>query len=120
LVTPIYNAAYTGALKALLDVLPEQVFADKVVLPVCIAGSPAHLLAIDYALRPVLASMGAPRVLRGVLLVQDGLPRNGAGVVELTRDSAQRVESAIDDLARALDQMSSDASRLGSKVMRKS
>jgi len=121
LVTPIYNAAYSGALKAFLDVLPQRAFARKVVLPVCIAGSPAHLLAIDYALRPVLASMGDPHVLRGMLLLEASLTRDTAGAVELDGDSLQRVEAAIGDLARALDcSTHTFTSRTASAVMRKS
>ena len=37
--TPIYKAAYSGALKALLDLLPQQAFAGKVVLPIATGGS---------------------------------------------------------------------------------
>jgi len=103
LVTPVYKVAYSGVLKAFLDVLPQLAFAEKVVLPVCIAGSPAHLLAIDYALRPVLASMGHPHVLRGMFLLETSLPRGSAGPVDFDGETAHRVESAIDDLVRALD-----------------
>src|SRR3954468_9149378 len=54
--SPIYKAAYSGALKALLDLLPQYALAGKVVLPLVTGGSPAHVLAIDYALRPVLTA----------------------------------------------------------------
>lgn len=64
--TPIYKAAYSGVLKTLLDLLPQQALAGKLVLPIATGGSLAHLLAIDYALRPVLASLGAQQILPGV------------------------------------------------------
>src|ERR1700683_1362910 len=32
--TPIYKAAYTGSLKALLDILPQYAFRGKTVLPI--------------------------------------------------------------------------------------
>jgi len=36
--TPIYKAAYSGALKTLLDLLPERALAGKVVLPLATGG----------------------------------------------------------------------------------
>lgn len=57
--TPIYKAAYSGLLKTFLDLLPQQAFAGKPVLPLATGGSPAHVLALDYALRPVLTALGA-------------------------------------------------------------
>ena len=57
--TPVYKASLTGALKVLLDLLPERALAHKVVLPLASGGSPAHLLAVDYALKPVLAALKA-------------------------------------------------------------
>ncbi|WP_406445487.1 NADPH-dependent FMN reductase [Streptomyces sp. NBC_01613] len=57
LATPVYKAAYSGLLKAFLDLLPQFALADKVVLPLATGGSLAHVLALDYGLRPVLMSM---------------------------------------------------------------
>jgi FMN reductase len=56
--TPIYKAAYSGVLKSLLDLLPQFAFAGKTVLPLATGGTVAHVLAIDYALRPVLSWIG--------------------------------------------------------------
>jgi FMN reductase len=63
--TPIYKAAYTGLLKAFLDLLPQFALTGKHVLPLATGGTPAHVLAIDYALRPVLTSLGATHVGQG-------------------------------------------------------
>ncbi|GAA3193160.1 NADPH-dependent FMN reductase [Actinocorallia longicatena] len=63
--SPVYKAAYSGLLKALLDLLPQFALAGKVVLPVLTGGTPAHVLALDYALRPVLSSLGADHVVPG-------------------------------------------------------
>ncbi|MEN3537283.1 NADPH-dependent FMN reductase [Microbispora sp. ZYX-F-249] len=63
--SPVYKAAYSGLLKTVLDLLPQFALAGKVVLPVVTGGSPAHVLAIDYALRPVLTSLGADHVVPG-------------------------------------------------------
>ena len=64
--TPIYKAAYSGVLKVLLDLLPQTAFKGKTVLPLATGGSPHHMLALDYALRPVLQSLGARHILPGV------------------------------------------------------
>jgi FMN reductase len=64
--TPIYKAAYSGLLKAFLDLLPQDALRGKLVLPLATGGSAAHLLAIDYALKPVLGALGARHILDGV------------------------------------------------------
>ena len=47
----------------------------KVVLPMAVGGSAAHVLTIDYALRPVLVSLGAVHVTRGQVLLHDEIGR---------------------------------------------
>ncbi len=64
--TPIYKASFSGALKTLLDLLPERALEKKVVLPVATGGSAGHLLALDYALKPVLNALKAQEILHGV------------------------------------------------------
>ncbi len=64
--TPVYKAAYSGALKTLLDLLPERALQGKVVLPLATGGTVAHLLAVDYALNPVLSALKAQEILHGV------------------------------------------------------
>lgn len=62
--TPVHKASYSGVLKALLDLLPQYALTGKTALPLATIGTTAHVLAIDYALRPVLSSMGAAHVAR--------------------------------------------------------
>lgn len=64
--TPIYKAAYSGLLKLFLDLLPTDALRGKTVLPLATGGSASHLLALDYALKPVLCALGARHVLDGV------------------------------------------------------
>ncbi|MDF3936302.1 NADPH-dependent FMN reductase [Pseudomonas citronellolis] len=64
--TPVYKASIAGALKVLLDLLPERALSHKVVLPLATGGSSAHMLAVDYALKPVLAALKAQEMLQGV------------------------------------------------------
>jgi SsuE family FMN reductase len=63
--TPVYKAAYSGLLKIFLDLLPQYALRGKPVLPLATGGTAAHVLAIDYALRPVLSSLGAGSIGQG-------------------------------------------------------
>jgi FMN reductase len=67
--TPIYKAAYSGLLKTFLDLLPPDALRGKTVLALGTGGSAAHLLALDYALKPVLAALGARHILDSVFAV---------------------------------------------------
>lgn len=68
--TPIFKAAYSGLLKSFLDVLPQFGLAGKVVMPLATGGTIAHVLALDYALRPVLQSMGARHIVQSFFLAE--------------------------------------------------
>jgi FMN reductase len=64
--TPIYRATYAGLLKVFFDQLKTGALARTVALPIATGGGPAHLLALDHGLRPLLASVGALVVSAGV------------------------------------------------------
>ena len=76
--TPIYRATYSGLLKVFFDLLPQDALAGKVAIPIATGGGPAHLLAVDHGLRPLLASVGALVVATGVYGIdtqfRDGVP----------------------------------------------
>ncbi len=63
--SPVYQSSYSGLLKVFLDLLPQFAFRGKAVLPLLTGGSTSHVLAVDYALRPVLASLGASHIAQG-------------------------------------------------------
>src|SRR5207245_4641187 len=65
--TPIYKAAYSGLLKVFLDLLPSDILRGKSVLPLATGGSPGHLLAIDYALKPVFGALGESHIVSAIL-----------------------------------------------------
>jgi FMN reductase len=96
--TPVYKAAYSGVLKVLLDLLPQTAFKGKTVLPLATGGSPHHMLALDYALRPVLQSLGARHILPGVYATD--------AQVTLTPEEAYLIqpdiESRLDEAAATL------------------
>lgn len=100
--TPLYKASYSGLLKSFLDLLPQRALAHKPVLPFATGGSLAHLLALDYALKPVLASLGARHVLDNVFATErDMLLVDGTYTV--TDAIAHRLADAIESLVHALD-----------------
>lgn len=96
--SPVYKAAYSGVLKTYLDLLPQKALEKKPVLPVFIGGSIAHLLAIDYALKPVLSVLGARCQLGGVYAVDSQVTR-AAGGFELEQELRKRIRDAAAELA---------------------
>lgn len=96
--TPVYKASFSGALKTLLDLLPERSLHGKVVLPLATGGSIAHMLAVDYALKPVLSALKCQEVLHGVFAIDsqisyvDESPLGGALDELLT----QRLHDGLD------------------------
>jgi FMN reductase len=57
--TPTYKGSYTGLLKAFLDHVAAGALHRTVAIPVITVGSPAHSLAADLHLRPLLVELGA-------------------------------------------------------------
>lgn len=78
--TPIYKASYSGLLKMYLDQLPQFAFAGKAVMPLATGGSLAHVLALDYALRPVVQSMGARHIVQSHFVVESDIIVGDAGM----------------------------------------
>lgn len=93
--TPVYKAAYSGVLKVFLDLLPQTALKGKVVLPMATGGSPHHMLALDYALRPVLQSLGAKHILPGVYASDSQIPKDEAGQYHLSEEIETRIDDAV-------------------------
>ena len=93
--TPIYKAAYSGLLKAFLDLLPQDGLRDKTVLPLATGGSIAHLLALDYALKPVLSALGARDILDPVFATDAQIIKHPTLGYAPLPEVALRVESAL-------------------------
>lgn len=100
--TPIYKASFSGLLKIWLDALPQFALAGKVVLPLATGGTLASVLAIDYALRPVLQSMG-PRAIVGGYFVLESWVTDGGDKPVLEPKAAAALRDAIGSFARALE-----------------
>lgn len=93
--TPVYKAAYSGVLKVFLDLLPQTALRDKTVLPLATGGSPNHMLALDYALRPVLQSLGARHILPGVYATDSQVLPLPAGGHHLSAEITSRLDEAV-------------------------
>ncbi|MFI2295358.1 NADPH-dependent FMN reductase [Isoptericola sp. NPDC019571] len=75
--TPVYKASYTGLLKAFLDLYGPDGLAGVVVVPLVVSGNPAHALAGEAHLRPVLVELGAVVPTRTLTLTEAQLPELG-------------------------------------------
>jgi len=98
--TPVYKAAYSGALKTLLDLLPQNALANKIVLPIATGGTNKHLLSIDYSLNPVLAALGARHILQGVYIVDNQVVSyHDSHSLKLEQDAEERLIQSLQLLA---------------------
>ena len=97
--TPVYKAAYSGFLKVFLDLLPQSALKGKLVLPLATGGSPHHMLALDYALRPVLQSLAARHILPGVYATDSQITLTPEGAYQVHNDLSERLNDAVDVLA---------------------
>ncbi|SEH92621.1 NADPH-dependent FMN reductase [Pseudomonas asplenii] len=101
--TPVYKASFSGALKTVLDLLPERALSHKVVLPMATGGSIAHMLAVDYALKPVLAALKAQEMLHGIFAEDSQIAYGeGSAQAQLAPALEQRLDEALAQFHSAL------------------
>ncbi|MBJ2245607.1 MULTISPECIES: NADPH-dependent FMN reductase [Pseudomonas] len=101
--TPVYKASFSGALKTVLDLLPERALAHKVVLPIATGGSIAHMLAVDYALKPVLSALKAQELLHGIFAEDSQIAYGeGSAQAQLVPVLEQRLHEALEQLYSAM------------------
>ncbi|WP_037585422.1 NADPH-dependent FMN reductase [Stenoxybacter acetivorans] len=99
--TPVYKASFSGVLKTMLDLLPQEALQNKVVLPIASAGSIAHLLVLDYALKPVLSAMKAQEIIAGVF-VQDKQVEYRDADARFDEGLRERLEAAAAQFTQAI------------------
>ena len=86
--SPTYKATYTGLLKLFLDQIPQDGLLDVIAFPVMLGAGPAHALAPDLLLKPVLVELGADCPAPGLYLVDKSFsedPRLDAWVARAKR-----------------------------------
>lgn len=92
--SPVYNTSYSGVLKAVIDLFPEDIFEQKPVLPVMTGGSPNHLLAIEYSLKPLLSSLKG-ECTKGLYFIDDLIDRESDVPVK-DEELIHRMEQQLD------------------------
>ena len=97
-VTPIFSGSYNGLAKLFLDALPEAALAGTPVLMGATAGTPRHSLALEHALRPLLAYLRAVVVPTGVFAATDDFGATGTAA-DGEAPLAARVERAAGEFA---------------------
>jgi FMN reductase len=98
-VTPIFNASFSGLFKTFFDVLERDSLAGLPVLMAATAGTARHSLALEHALRPLFAYMGAATVPTAVFAAAEDW---GEGDSSAERDLGERIERAATELAAAM------------------
>ncbi|QYJ15057.1 NAD(P)H-dependent FAD/FMN reductase [Rubrobacter xylanophilus DSM 9941] len=98
--TPIYRATYTGILKNLFDLLPNDALLGKPVGLIATAGSDHHFLAIEHELKPLVGFFQA-HALPGAVYAKnehfDGGELVDRGVI---RDLERLAEAVVGFLER--------------------
>lgn len=102
--TPIYKTAYTGVLKAFLDLLSPGALTGKIILPIATGGTLAHLLSIDYALKPVISALGARHILAGVYIVDSQIQQHDDTNVRLEDEIEKRLQDSLEEFTTAINQ----------------
>ncbi len=93
-VSPVFNASYSGLFKTFFDVLDPDLLVGKPVLIAATGGTPRHALALDYALRPLFAYLRAAVVPTGVFAAAEDWADSGL---------VERVERAAGELATLIE-----------------
>jgi FMN reductase len=100
-VTPIYKATYTGLLKLLFDALSNEALRGKVAIPVMLGAWPGHLLALEHALKPLLAVLGATPA-RGLFVSERTVDKEAGSVDSEVIAEFRSVANEAVRLVRAL------------------
>lgn len=98
--TPSYRGSYTGALKNLFDLVPNEAPRGKVAGIVLTAGSDHHFLAIEHQLRPLL-SFFQMQTVPGAVYAQNAHFMDGHVTDSAVQESCRRLGAEIVRLWRA-------------------
>jgi FMN reductase len=98
-VTPIFTASYSGLFKVFFDVLEEDSLAEKPVVIAASGGTARHSLALDHALRPLFAYLGANVVPTAVFAAAEDWGSTGQ---PMDGNLVDRIDRAGRELAAAI------------------
>lgn len=114
--TPVYKAAYSGILKSFLDLLPQDGLSGKLVLPLATGGSQSHMLALDYALRPVLSALAARHVLPSIYATDAQVVWSEEQGLSIEQSIVQRLAIGIQNLSTSLEALKEEAEQIFAPV----
>lgn len=112
--TPVYQASFSGALKLLLDLIPERGLRGKVLLPLAVGGSSQHLLITDYAIKPVLMALGATHLLPSLYFHRQEFTLDQQGISHPDSKAEGRWRHAVTEIVALRDERNQIASRFAS------
>jgi FMN reductase len=93
--TPVYKGSYTGLLKAFLDHVGGGALHRTVAVPVITVGSPAHTLAADLHLRPLLLELGASTPTEALVVGNDRIDAPDAATSSWLERNGERLHRAL-------------------------
>jgi FMN reductase len=93
-VTPIFNASYSGLFKSFFDVLDADALAGKPVLVAATGGTARHSLALEHAVRPLFTYLGCLVVPTSVFAAPEDWGSAGDQAPAL-RDRVQRAAGEL-------------------------
>lgn len=92
--SPTFKASYTGLLKLFLDQFAGKTgLQDVVAIPLLLSAGPAHALAAEYQLRPVLSEIGATIPTAALSLTDSSYTEDG-----VLEEFVERWKPVIDKL----------------------
>jgi len=106
-VTPIFNASYSGLFKSFFDVIDDDALAGRPVLIAATGGSARHSLALEHAVRPLFSYLRAVTIPTSVYAAPEdwaGAVADAGGVgASATGALAERIRRAAAELADLVD-----------------
>lgn len=102
LATPVYKATYTGALKAIVDLVPPEALGGRPALGIATARIQAHAGGVDHAFQALFGFFQARPL--DTLFVLDGDLQVEAGKVTLSSSAEARVQASARSLVAAIEE----------------
>ncbi|HYH32204.1 MAG TPA: FMN reductase [Pseudonocardia sp.] len=98
-VTPVFSASYNGLFKLFFDALEDGVLDGKPTLAAATGGTGRHSLALEHAVRPLMAYLHAVVVPTAVFAAPEDWAGGTAGVPALDRRIARAAGELADLMA---------------------
>lgn len=99
--TPMYRGAYTGRLKNLFDVLPNDALEGKPVGLIATGGTDHHFLAVEHELKPLIGFFHA-YAIPGAVYANNGHYAAGDLVDDGVRRRLHQLADAVVEFARRM------------------